>query len=309
MAERAGLGAAVRDVGGAVRSEQAPDPLPLSHVQRWCERYEKLLRLQYPPDGTLPGDAERKLEAFDPSTMTGALQRWAYLKHLYLVRSEGLSKREDNQHSVEEAARQLLRREPVWVQFGRHRVAVTARSYAAMYEIAAHAAQIRALEADLDLAARKAAAARAKLARTKGWVRAARVRALIRRIEDFHVRAYRELQLHRQALYAHAFTPTGAPATSLDEAPAWWKEVDQAADALLFAAMVEAGHGRYERLGDPPPQKKKTPEPEEQFGWASLFASIERQQRVPAAELYDRDLFQLRTWLRAGAPPPLDMDD
>lgn len=311
MAERAGLSAAVREVGGEIDVEQAPDPLPLSYVQRLCERYEKLLRRQYPPDGALAPDAERELSTLNPSTMTGALRRWAYLKHLFTVRSEGLTKRTESRAEIEEVARQLLRREPVWVRLGDRRVAVTARSYAAMYEIASHAASIRAVEADLELAAEKMAAAQVKLQRAGSWTERARLRSLMRRIADFHAAAYRELQQHRQALYAHAFTESGAPATSPEEAPEWWLEVDPAADQILLTAMVKAGHGRLKRLGPPPPPrgKKTGAEPEEDFGWASLFSTIERGQRVRPAEFYNRDYFQLRMWLRASAPPPLDADD
>lgn len=309
MAERAGLGTAARELGGEVRTEQAPDPLPLSHVQRWCERYERLLRRQYPPDGKLPGDAERQLEALDPSNMTGALQRWAYLKHLYLVRSEGLAKRDESRQSIEAAARQLLRREPVRIQLGDHQVAVTARSYAAMYEIAACAMAIRSLEVDLDTAARLAASTIEALDRTRGWRRRARLRRRLRTLRELHRRASDEVARQRRMLYAHAFTPSGAPARSAEEAPEWWAEVDPVADAVLQAALIQAGHARFERLGDPPPDDpdRKT-KPREDLGWATLFASIERQQKLPPGTLYDVDLFQLRTWLRAGAPP-VDLED
>jgi hypothetical protein len=113
------------------------------------------------------------------------------------------------------------------------------------------------------------------------------------------------MTLQRRAIYAHAFTPTGAPARSLDDAPAWWVEVGPAEDAALIVACWEAGPGRYARLGEPPAPKKKkeTKDDVDEFGWASLFASIERQQKVAPAELYDRDLWQLLAWSRAAAPP------
>ena len=310
MRERVGLETAARELDGEIRSEEAPDPLPLSYVQRWCERYERLIRRQYPPGGQLSAEAERRLAALDPSTMTGALQRWAYLKHLYLVRSEGLARREESRQTIEEAARQLLRREPVRVRLGGRVVEVTGRSYAALYEIAACDAQIRALEADLDVCSRLAAAAEAELAASPGWRRAAALRRRIRTLHRIHVRICRELREQRRWLYAHALTPSGAPARSAEDVPEWVEEIGRVEDALLLAAVIEAGHGRLARLGEPPPSKsERSNPPAEDFGWATLFASIERQQKLPPGTLYDVDLFQLRTWLRAGAPPPLELED
>lgn len=286
------------------------EAVSVEEIRRWCEEDERTLRNQY-PDRRLPDAAEQELASYDPSTVRGALRRWAYLKHLWRVWSEGLARQEEQQKGdAEEAARQLLRREPVRVRLGGRVVEVTGRSYAALYEIAACDAQIRALEADLEVCSKLAAAAEAELAASPGWRRAAALRRRIRTLHRIHVRLCREIREQRRWLYAHALTPSGAPARSAEDVPEWVEEIGRVEDALLLAAVIEAGHARLARLGEPPPSTtERSAQPAEDFGWATLFASIERQQKLPPGTLYDVDLFQLRTWLRAGAPPPLELED
>jgi hypothetical protein len=284
--------------------------ITLEEARRLCNQYEGTLRASFATAGGLPGGWEAELARVPADTAPKALSRFALLKHYYLTRVKELEQPEVVPEEAEKAARQLLRREPVRVDLGGHLVSVTGRSYAALYEVAAHDAEIRTLEADLEVCARLAAATEAELAAAPGWRRGAALRRRIRRLRRIHVRIYRELRTQRRWLYAHALTPTGAPARSVDEAPAWTDEIDQAADALLLAATIAAGHARYAQLGEPPPSKESGKKPKgEDFGWGSLFATVERQQRLPNGTLYDTDLFQLRAWLRAGAPPPLDLED
>lgn len=284
------------------RDEEAPEAVTLEQVRAWCERDEATLRNQHPPEGRLPPEAEEQLARYDSSTMTGALRRWGYLKHLFHRRRERKG-RKDAQ--AKRAARQLLRREPVRLQLGGHTVDITARSYAALYEIAAHALRVRELEADRDRIAELHARTEEALRERRGFGARRRGRRRLRRLGRLYRRVFAEILLHRRAIYAHALTPSGAPAASIEEAPDWWEEIDPVWDGALLAAVFEAGPGRYAQLGEPPPERsgRGGSDRPEDFGWASLFASIERQQRTEAAALYDQDLWRLLTWLRAGAPP------
>lgn len=284
------------------------DVLTAEELRQLCGQYEGTLRASYAEAGGLPAEWAAELAQTPADTAQGALRRYGLLRHYYLTRMQELKRADAEPADALEAMRQLLRREPVRVELAGRVVEVTGRSYAAMYEIAAHDAEIRSISADLDVCGRLAAAAEAELAEGPGWRRAATLRRRIRKLRRLHARLYRELRIQRRWLYAHALTPSGAPATSPDDAPEWVDEIDPQDDAALLAAVVEVGHRRYARLGDPPPRRRRSGEKaSEEFGWATLFASIERQQKLPAGALYDVDLFQLRAWLRAGAPPdPLE---
>lgn len=284
--------------------------ITLEEARRLCDQYEGTLRASFATAGGLPAEWEAALARAPADSAPRALSRFGLLKHYYLLRQTELERPEAKPEEAEEAVRQLLRREPIRVDLGGRVAMVTGRSYAALYEIAAHDAEIHGLEADLEVCARLAAAAEAELAAAPGWRRAGSLRRRARKLRRIHAWLYRELRTQRRWLYAHALTASGAPARSIDEAPAWLEEIDRTADALLLAAVIAAGHARYKQLGDPPPQKESGERPKgEDFGWASLFASVERQQKLPSGVLYDMDLFQLRAWLRAAAPPPLDLED
>lgn len=280
----------------------------LEVAQGWCSQYETTLRGSFGPEQEFPEAWERELGALPPDTLEHAIARYALLKHFYRLRTEALEQAREAPEAAL-AARQLLRREPVEVEIGGRTVHITGRSYAAMYQIARHALAIRALEAELDCVAELCAET---LQRMEGarWRRRSVLRRRLRRLERLHAAAHAELHEQRRALYAHALTPTGAPARSPDEAPGWWEEVGPEEDAHLLWACWEAGPGRYARLGQPKAPKKRSDEKGEDFGWASIFASFERQQRAEPASYYDRDLAQLLAWLRAGAPPvPPELED
>lgn len=260
----------------------------LEVAQGWCEQYESALRTSFRTE-SFPDEWQQQLDAEPPTSVVSAIRRYALLKHFYLLRLDKQQKRVDTEPTMDLAARQLLRREPVDVAMAGRIVQVTGRSYAALYAIARHAARLRALEDEIERIADMIADDAKRPARGR----------LLRLQADL----YMEMSLQRQAIYAHALTESGAPAQSLDEAPSWWTEVGPADDAALLMACWESGPGRYRLLGEPPARKGKESEKEDPFGWASLFASIERQQKIPPAELYNRDLWQLLAWSRAAAPP------
>lgn len=285
--------------------------LRLADLRDACARHEATLRMQYPPDGRLPAEDEAELARCGPATARGVLQRYALLKYLFRRRQEAGGPGRPGIEQAETAMRQLLRREPIVLELGAHRVHVTARSYAALYEIAAHATRSRELAADLvridSLHARTVQALVHAPRAERG-----RLRARLRRLGQLHRRTVLELGLHRRAIYAHALTPSGAPAESLVEAPRWVDEIDAIWDGVLLAAIHEVGAGRYSRLGEPPERPGKAPpEPLEDFGWHTHFALIERNRRMPEASLYDRDLYRELAWLRASAdaPPLLPGED
>lgn len=283
--------------------------ITLEEARRLCRQYEGTLRASFAP-GEIPPEWEAELAKIPAETALRAVGRFALLKHYYLVRARQLEQPEVEPADAEEAARQLLRREPVEVDLRGRTVGVTSRSYAAMCQIAMHHTRIRLLDVDLARAGALYAETEAKL-RARSRRRRGHLRKRLQRLQELHRRLFLELQIQRRALYAHAFTAHGGPARSLEEAPSWWTEVDPAADVLLLTALMAAGPGRYARLGAPSSSRgRKAGGEEDAFGWHSLFASIERQQRIEPASLYDRDLYQLLTWVRAGAPPaPPELED
>lgn len=265
--------------GAEYRDADVPDSIDLAWLRDQADLLERGL--------FLTDDEELALEEVPPLNMRLAMKRWGYLKHLHHKRAAWRrpAKRE-------EAMRGLLRREPVIVFVpGGRRVEVTSRGYATMFEIARHAVRLRELEdviEELD-----ADYARAPSHQSR------------RRVARFHRRAIFEARLQRQAIYAHAFTPDGRPASSLEDAPAWWTEIDALGDSLILNALFQAGHLRYAELGEPPRRRNEGRKLED-FGWHSLLAELAREESVPAAETYDRDFFQQLAELRAAAPPVFD---
>lgn len=239
--------------------------------------YERALRAVCGEKG-LPEAWETRLRSIPRDTPLGLLKTFKWLavySELHHQRRE--QGREVSVQQASQAARQLLRREPVQVTMENGRVVeLTSRSYAAAAEIQAHSYAIR----DLDLALRETKQLSAEL---------------VRRVQF-------EVMLHRRAIWAHTFTPSGAPATSLEDCPPWWPEITPEDDGRFIMALLQAGPMRYHELGEPPPPKEHGGRREEDFGWASVFAVIEREHRLPAASLYDRDLYQVLAWSRAGAP-------
>ena len=264
--------------------------------------YESALRASFGADG-LPKEWEEKLAGIPRTTPMGRLRTWKQLAIYSEVRHQArVQEREVDHDAAQEAARQLLRREPVEVQIGPHVVGLTSRSYAAMAALARHDARIRLLRADaeyVDARMRQLTDALpgSEQAERKG------VRRKLRRLLAMSDRVNEEILRQRRALWAHALTPSGAPATGVDHVPDWWSEIDPIWDATLLMGLMQAGAGRYATLGEAPRAQREGKEPAEDFGWGSLFATVERQNKLPPASLYDVDLYQLLTWLRAGAEP------
>lgn len=278
------------------------DSVSLDQLQAWCSSHEKVLRWQY--GGALPVSWEAELASVEANTAANAVQRLALLKHFYRSRHEEQERKNEppDEETQQRAARQLLRREPVEVDLGARKVYVTARSYACMAEIARHDARIRALGGDYERLHRRIRIASEAIPVLTGAERAKHRRRL-RRYIDAANRIQLEMTHQRLALWSHALTPTGAPADEIS-VPDWWTEITPSMDASLLAGLIEAGAGRYSQMGPPPEDLKKKGMKGEQFGWSTLFATVERQHDLPPASLYDRDLYQTLAWLRAGAPPP-----
>jgi len=297
--------------GGGIADEVAPEVLTVDVVNAWSDREERVLRLQH-EEKKLPARYEAELRTFDSSTMTGALRRWALLKHLYRVRSEGLEARASASPEAEEAARKLLRREPEIVWLAGHRVEVTGRSYSAMAEIAAHAMRIATLEVERQGLWVDFATTQAVMKATRVWDRLARkaLKESMRDLSDAYARVSTEHELHRRSLYAHALTPDGAPSRSpVEDAPEWWREVGPDDDVKLLAALFKVGPGRYTELGDPPrPREEASTEFLEDLGYASLFRVWEPKMGLKPAGLYDVDLAQFLTAARASATESPEAD-
>jgi hypothetical protein len=252
----------------------------LETVQQWCKDYESALEMSN--DGKIPDAQAKELENFPATTLVSALNRWALLKEFSRGRYREVTDRQTERASTTddeaiEAARQLVRREPIRLTIAGHEVEVTGRSYNAMYEIAAH------------------------------WMRVQEIDRLLLEVNDHEVyrRLSYELLLHRRAIWAHALTPSGAPAQGLDDCPSWWNEIAPQDDAALLAVLFRVMHGRYHQMG-PPPQVKDAKTPKESFGWQSLLTSLETRAKVTPSAYYDRDLFQLVAHNRTANPPTLD---
>ncbi len=303
---------ALAGAGVHVAGEEKPDVITLDLVQQWCAKEERILRLQYrtsPDDpGTLPAEWETGLahRGRQPTTMHAALSRWAYLLHLWRVRSGNLTKA--SAEEAQDTVRRLLQRTPILVELPSKTVHITARSYNAMLEIARHSLRLQEIDADMRrLAEMEQQVIEGMVRQGKDTPRKVRRRKRIQWLYQIHRKLLLESRMHRQAIYAHAFTPSGAPATELEDAPEWWEELTPEDDLVLLQTMFAVGHGRLSQVPERP-EKDDDAQPKEDWGWHGLLTSLERQAKVEPASYYDRDLFQLVTWMRT-SQPDFDFDD
>ena len=291
-----------------VKQEDLPDTLTLEDLAARCEREERLLRRQYRgkgheyadvKKGTLlpefPADWEAGLAipGRQPTTMRGALSRWAYLTHLWRVRSERLRPKRAGQDSDQRnVLRDMLKREPVTVQLAARTVRLTGRSYAAMEMIAMHTLRLK----DLHEKTKRLEAAESRIVRRLALLprrRSKKLSRTLRRLILRHEQAIIEAGLHRQAIYANLLTESGAPADSLTEAPAWWDEITPEDDALLLRAAFMVGHERLHEVSTASGEDAS----DDEWGWGKLFSTIERIMKVEMAALWNEDLFKLQAWV------------
>src|SRR5690606_14001497 len=112
------------------RMPPASDVVSLERLSQLCEAHERVLRWQY-PEGALPSEWEEELARWPADSVDSALERLGALKHFYrLDYARRNPKHGAPPEEAEEAARQLLRREPVRVELGDVVAHVTSRSYA-----------------------------------------------------------------------------------------------------------------------------------------------------------------------------------
>jgi hypothetical protein len=273
------------------------DAITLGVVQKWIEEHEATLRDSMRESG-LPREWEERLAQYPPNSLIPALQRWALLKHFYLTRTEQAERATRSENAID-VARALLRREPVITTLAGNRVEVTGRSYNALANIAAHHLAITDLQGSV---ARIEQLHAQLLLRYPSRFRRWRIRRRLQYLRTLYGRVFAELLAHRRALYAHALTPDGAPASDVhDGHPApWWKATSAEDDVRLLVALYEVGPGRYAQLGDPPENEEEKTGYAENFGFHSLLAFVEGDRKLPPAALYDQDLGQVLTSIRAG---------
>jgi len=293
----------LRDAGAVRATTRVPDPITLEWLQGQVATLEHVLRMQFEGD-RLPGDHEAELKAIGPPDDMGrALRRWVHLKHVHRLWWDGkdVSGTEGVDTGVHDGLRamdELLRREPIVLQLRGRRVEVTGRSYSAMYEMAAHGmAADRALqEADRI----RELYERARKGLGGGIRRRLHVLRRLRRLERLHRIAYTEAELHRQAFYAHALTPDGAPADDPANAPRWWRGLGPIEHAALMAAFQRAGPVRGSRL--PPPKKTEGDKGAgDSFGGLALLVAWGVQTGVGPASTLHRDYGQVVAEIRANA--------
>lgn len=290
--------AALTQAGGVQQQEHVPETITLEWLRVRCDELERVLRVQQ-DDGRLDASDEQELARYPVSSMTSALRRWAFLKHVYYRDAEGLVR--SDEAGPEDVVQQLLGREPVRVWIANRWVPVTSRSRAALVALARHDLRRRDVQRDLDQTAELYAETERALS-TAGWRRKGTLRRRLRRLRHTHSRLYRELLYHSRVIYANALTPDGRSAGP-GGAPDWWTEISDADEARLLRALFTTGPERYARLGSPPPTENSRDRAfHEPMGFWSVLAAYERDLGLRPADLQDQDLAQLLTWMRAGAP-------
>lgn len=286
----------------AARSAEAPEQVTLEWLGEECERLERVLRLQ-DDHGKLDAGAEAEIAALRPaSSTTRALRLWAFLKHLYYRRTEHLVP--GSATTAEEKRRAmnaLLAREPIRVRIARRQIEVSSRSRAAMVAMLRHDLQRSALQRDMDRVGQLVAETAERV--EDGTMRRAAARRRIRQLARIQYVAYAEYLFHSRAIYANALTVDGAPAGP-GQAPAWWKLITPEDEVVLLDALYE-GHRRYATLGAMPEDEDEDVKWErpENWGFASLWASIEREHGYEPATFERSDFFRNQAWIRASAPP------
>ena len=267
------------------------------------QTYESTLRSTY-EDGRLPADWEETLGGADRSTAVGALKYFGLLKVYTYVRyqeNHGRGGKEADPQDAQEAARALLRRDPVRVTLASGReIEVTGRSYNAYLELAQRGMRLRILEAFLDELQREFAAQHT-LWRASSWTERKAVRRELSNIERLYVDARTEYAKHKAWLWATAMTPNGAVAGEGDSPPPWWEEATLEDEVTVILALLEAGPHRYTKLGDQPQPAEQSKGKADDWGWHTLFAVLSDEDVDPSRP-YNRDLFQQLAQRRGASP-------
>ena len=292
----------LRDAGALRHQvESTPDTLTLADLAERCDREERILRLQYRDRGDFPPawDAGLQNPARQTTSMSGALSRWAYVLYLWRLENERLVKPAERSKD-RNVVRDMLTRQPVRVELPSRVVEVTGRCYLALLEIAKHYLRLREMDALMAVLQIHETATLAKMKHAESRKRRRGLRQRLRTFFRHHKLLLYEIPLQRQAMYAHAFTASGEPAESLDEAPAWWRGLTPEDDSLLLRGLFRVGAERSQELREGSQEPKEGEAPE--YGWHSLLASVERLQDLEPATYYHKDLYQLEAWLKVLPP-------
>jgi hypothetical protein len=305
--------------GGERRRESVPYPLTHARIRDMAVLRERILRLQFEEDEFSDADESvlRSLSLDDPDQ---CFIRWRHLVGMWHVWEHGLTRADAHR---EVTAHLLISRDPIYIRIGsgqarlsariRQRVGhaiwrfvarlfrlprppavpsrgrivpVTSRSRAAMIALARHERWRKQLGQDLD---------RIEAMLTRRMPRRRR-RALVRLSDAIGV----EWEYQFRGVLANALSESGRAAVP-EEAPEWWGEVSDADEGRLLLALLEAGPGRYDRLGKQPEPKKQGRDHRAEFGFESLLAAWEPKLGLPPAALQNHDLAQFLTLIRAGA--------
>ena len=279
-----GFNEAFREAGGRHRREPVPYPLTHDYIRKACERRERLLRIQF-ETGRFEESDEQVLAVLPLDHPDKCWQRYQHLIGLWFAWERGGVRgvADAEAHAI---ARDLLHREPVIVRVAGRTVPITGRSRRAMIALARHERQRRALGQDMDRI-------ETQLQERMPGRRRRRLLALAERIED-------EWEFHFRGILASSLSPDGRAALP-EDAPEYWEEVSAEDEVLILTALIDAGPGRFKKLGAPPRDPKAKPGPAPEFGFDSLFAFWEGRLQLEPATLNDTDLGQLLTWLRAGS--------
>lgn len=302
MPSEVSFDAAFAAAGGVRRTGQVEYPIDHEKVRRMAQLQEDVLRLQF-PDEKFDQEDEEQLAALSLDDPQQAWLRYRHLTGMRFAWDRQYTKGHSTKAEALEASFQLRTRQSVRVIIAGRNVDVTGRSRNAMIALARHEITRRQTASELDEIAAVYAEVEAEL--SGRWRGRGPLRRRLRKLAELHRRGYHVLRLHSRWIYAHALTPSGAPASSAAEAPSWWNEISSADETLLLDALMEAGPRRYERLGPEPPPDPAADDWKqvEDFGYDSLWASAERGVPLPPASIDDQDYYRLRAWLRNSAHP------
>lgn len=290
------------------RHASVPEDLPIDWIRDRVEETERILRLQFAPD-ELPPWMQMQLASCRGDSPEALVERWHVVSHLLRSHRDGLQGRGqpgEMTHEKREAMRKLLTCEPVTVPLEHRTVEVTDRSFACLQEIGRHYMRIIDLQDELKSIQDRRDALQGEIHELDDDPEGrAQLRARLHELREEADLRLKEMRLQRRALYAHLFTDDGRPATSLEQAPEFWREIGPVDEVLLIQAAHEAGPDRLDALGPQPdrPDQDKNARPLEDFGYMTVLARYGVEAPEDPAAPFQHPLGQQIALRRAGAEP------